>query len=323
MSDPLDALALVRAVHLLATVLVSGAVFFRVFVAEPALGCASATLPGRMRARLRDLLAINLAVATISGAAWLGLLAARIGDTSFLDAFGETAWTLLTQTQFGTVWQLRFALAFVLAAGLWRSTAGATPIRNIIAIAASACFVGTLAWSGHGAATPGTAGDLHLLADILHLIAAAAWLGGLLPLVMLMRWMIRSTEKIDPVSFSGVLHRFSNLGLIAVATLVVTGALNTYFILGDADALFAGDYGRVLLAKLTLFAVMLAFAAVNRLKLTPDLASAQADPAREARLIRRIRLNAAAEAGLGIAIVVLVGRLGIIAPSMASQLHLH
>jgi putative copper resistance protein D len=276
----------------------------------------------RMRARLGYLLAISLAVATISGVAWLGLLAARIGDTSFLDAFGETAWTLLTQTQFGTVWQLRLALAFVLAAGLRRSNE-ATSIRNFIAVGASGCFVGALAWSGHGAATPGAAGDLHLVADILHLIVAAAWLGGLVPLVMLMRWMIQSTEKIDSTSFLSVLHRFSNLGLFAVATLVVTGALNTYFMLGDADALFAGDYGRVLLAKLTLFAVMLAFAAINRLRLTPDLASAEADPTRKARLARRIHLNAATEAGLGIAIVVLVGRLGIIAPSMASHGHLH
>jgi putative copper resistance protein D len=320
MSDPLG---LARAVHLLATVLASGAVFFHVFVAEPALGCTSATLLERTRARLRYLLVISLAVATVSGVAWLGLLAARIGDTSFLDAFGEAAWPLLMQTQFGTVWQLRLALALVLAAGLRRSSDGATSIPNIIAVGASACFVGTLAWSGHGAATPGTAGDLHLVADILHLIAAAAWLGGLVPLVMLMRWMVQSTEKIDSTSFLEVLHRFSNLGLLAVATLVVTGALNIYFILGGTEALLAGDYERALLAKLTLFVVMLAFAAVNRLALAPDLASAEADPTQEARLARRIHLNAAIEAGLGIAIVVLVGWLGIMAPGMASHGQLH
>jgi hypothetical protein len=44
-------LALVRAVHLLATILILGAVFFRVFVAEPALGRASASLLARLRAR--------------------------------------------------------------------------------------------------------------------------------------------------------------------------------------------------------------------------------------------------------------------------------
>jgi putative copper resistance protein D len=320
MSDPL---VLVRAVHLLTTILVSGAVFFRVFVAEPALGRSSATLLARTRARLSRLLAINLAVAIVSGVAWLGLLAAGIGETSFLDAFAETAWALLTQTQFGTVWQVRSALALVLAAGLWHSDSDATPIRSVIAIAASACFAGTLAWSGHGAATPGNAGELHLLADILHLIAASIWLGGLVPLVMLMRWMIQSIDEDGVITLLDVLRRFSSLGLIVVATLVATGALNTYFMLGSFGALFAGDYGRVLMAKLGLFIVMVAFAAVNRLILTPGLGSAAADPARAVHAARRIHLNALIEIGVGITIIALVGWLGIIAPGMASHGHLH
>ena len=319
MSDPL---VLVRAVHLLATILVAGAVFFRVFVAQPALGRACATLLARVRARLACLLAINLAVAIVSGVAWLGLLAARIGETSLLDAFGETTWTLLTQTQFGAVWQLRLAFALVLAAGLWRPD-NTTPLRDIIAVGASTCFAGALAWSGHGAATPGQAGDLHLVADILHLIAAAFWLGGLVPLAMLLRWLLQSVDESGPVILQNVLRRFSNLGLVVVAALVMTGALNAYFILGSADALFAGDYGRALLAKLALFVVMAMIAAINRLKLTPDLASASADPRLRARTARRIHANALAEIGLGIAIIVLVGWLGILAPGVAAHAHLH
>jgi putative copper resistance protein D len=319
MSDPL---VFVRAVHLLATILVAGAVFFRVFVAQPALGRACATLVARVRARASCLLAINLAVAIVSGMAWLGLLAARIGETSFLNAFGETTWTLLTQTQFGAVWQLRLAFALVLAAGLWRPD-NTTPLRDIIAVGASACFAGALAWSGHGAATPGHAGDLHLVADILHLIAAAFWLGGLVPLAMLLRWLLQSMDESGPVILQNVLRRFSNLGLVVVATLVITGALNAYFILGSADALFAGDYGRALLAKLALFVVMAMIAAINRLKLTPDLASASADPRLRARTARRIHANALAEIGLGIAIIVLVGWLGILAPGVTAHAHLH
>jgi putative copper resistance protein D len=316
-------LALVRAVHLLATILILGAVFFRVFVAEPALGRASASLLARLRARSSCLLAISLAVAAISGVAWLGLLAGRLGGTSLLDAFGETAWILLTQTQFGAVWQLRFAFALILASSIWRPGDNAAPVRNIIAVGASTCFAGTLAWSGHGAATPGNAGDLHLLADILHLIAAAVWLGGLVPLVLLTRWMIQSINEDGSTALVDVLRRFSNLGLVVVATLVITGALNAYFILGSADAVFAGDYGRALLAKLALFVVMAVVAAINRLKLTPDLASATADPRLTARTARRIQVNALTEIALGIAIVFLVGWLGILAPGVPSHGHLH
>jgi putative copper resistance protein D len=320
MSDPL---VLVRAVHLLATILVTGTVFFRVYIAEPSLGRVSASLLARIRVRSSYLLAVSLAVATISGLAWLGLLAARIGESSLLDAFGETGWIVLTQTQFGTVWQVRLALVLVLAAGPWRSGSDATPVRNIIAVGASACFAGALAWSGHGAATPGNAGDLHLAADILHLIAAAVWLGGLVPLVMLMRWLLRSIDENGSVILLDVLRRFSNLGLLAVATLIITGALNAYFILGSAEALLAGDYGRVLMTKLALFVVMVAVAAINRLKLDADLTSANADPRLAARIARRIQMNASAEIGLGVAIVLLVGWLGILAPGVSSHGHLH
>ena len=214
-------------------------------------------------------------------------------------------------------------LALVLAATLWQPTRDAAPVRDLIAVGASACFAGTLAWSGHGAATPGNAGGLHLVADILHLIAAAVWVGGLVPLVMLMRWMIQSGDENGSTALLDILCRFSNLGLISVAALVVSGALNTYFILGSIEALFAGDYGRVLLAKLGLFTVMLGLAAINRQKLTPDLASATADPRLAAQATRRIRVNALAEIGLGIAIVLLVGWLGIIVPGVTAHGHLH
>ena len=47
-------------------------------------------------------------------------------------------------------------------------------------------MLASLAWAGHGAATPGAAGDLHLAADVLHLLAAGLWLGTLPPLVLLL-----------------------------------------------------------------------------------------------------------------------------------------
>jgi putative copper resistance protein D len=140
---------------------------------------------------------------------------------------------------------------------------------------------------------------------------------------MLLRWLLQSMDESGPVILQNVLRRFSNLGLVLVATLVITGALNAYFILGSADALFAGDYGRALLAKLALFVVMAMIAAINRLKLTPDLASASADPRLRARTARRIHANALAEIGLGIAIIVLVGWLGILAPGVTAHAHLH
>jgi len=275
-----------------------------------------------MRAWSRRLIAIGLAVAVTSGAAWIGLLAARIGEGSSLAALEDAASTLLTQTQFGAAWQLRLVLALVLAAGLWRKPA-ADPSRvsQGIAIAVSAMFVGTLAWSGHGAATPGDAGYFHLVADVLHLIAAAIWLGGLVPLVMLLRWTIPTIDEYGMAVQFDVLRRYSNLGLAAVATLVATGIVNVWFIPGSADAILASDYGHLLLVKLALFAIMAMLAAVNRLKLLPGLMSAQAD--RALSVTRRIQAHALAEIVLGVVIILLVGWLGIMVPGMPSAPHVH
>ena len=58
-----------------------------------------------------------------------------------------------------------------------------------------------------------------------------------------------------------VLLRFSHLGMAAVAFIAVTGAVNTWRMLGLApDPLDA--YGRVLLAKIVLFGFMLVLAAL-------------------------------------------------------------
>ena len=68
-----------------------------------------------------------------------------------------------------------------------------------------------------------------------------------------------------------VLLRFSHLGMAAVALIAVTGAVNTWRMLGMApDPMDA--YGRVLLAKIVLFGFMLVLAVTNRYWLMPQLA---------------------------------------------------
>jgi putative copper resistance protein D len=313
-----DALILVRAVHLLATILLTGAVVFRVMVAEPALGGTGESLLARLRSALRRLVAINLGIAVASGAAWLALLVASLGEASIAE-FGERAWIFLTQTQFGITAQLRLALALLLAAAVlrdWHETA----LPRAIVLGASAAFAGSLAWSGHGGATPGGAGAIHGAADALHLIAAAAWLGGLVPLALLLRWALRA-DRLDPAALTEVLRRFSNLGMLAVATLLASGAVNTIFSVASLDALVASAYGRLLLLKIALFAGMAALAALNRLTWMPGLAAATSDTL--ARPIMRIHANALCEIALGIVVVLLVAWLGTMAPAMPPQGHFH
>src|ERR1041385_2817841 len=168
-----DALILVRAVHLLATILLTGAVVFRVLVAEPAFRSTGESLLARLRLVLRRLIAVNLGIAIASGAAWLALLVAGLGEASVAE-FGGRASIFLTETQFGITAVLRLALALLLGTALLRDWHETAALRAMV-LGASAAFAGTLAWSGHGGATPGEAGLIHAAADALHLIAAGAW----------------------------------------------------------------------------------------------------------------------------------------------------
>src|SRR5262249_29147745 len=156
-------------------------------------------------------------------------------------------------------------------------------------------FAASLAWTGHAGSTLGVAGDLHLAADTLHLIAAAAWIGGLVSLMLFLATARRS--KTLSLAHDAV-GRFSTLGMISVATLLLTGLINTIILVGSPRALIVTEYGRLLLLKLGLFAVMLAFAAANRFRLSSGVGSS--DNQMRSTALRRLTLNSGIELVLGL-----------------------
>jgi len=292
--------------------LVAGTVFFDAVVLAPALA-GEGSAPARLRGRLRVMVASGLALAVVSGAAWFAVLAANLSDTA---SFSETAWMLALDTHFGMAWMLRLALAVAIAASLtWPSLPMVSRRRNGLLLGAGAAFAGTLAWSGHGAATPGVSGSLHTVADALHAIAAAVWLGGLLPLALV---LARDGGDVDRLI---LVRRFSAAGIMAVATLIASGIINTLFAIDRLEALWTTDYGRGLLVKIVLFAAMLILATYNRQMLTPELAQSASAQAR-VRATHRLCVNSAIEIALGVAIIVIVAWLGITQPA-ASAAHMH
>src|SRR4029077_16314910 len=104
----------------------------------------------------------------------------------------------------------------------------------------SGLLPGSRAPSGHGADDSGAAGVLHLGADILHLLAAGGWLGALVPLIFVLRQARRSAWL--PIAQQATL-RFSSLGLITVATLMATGLVNSWYLVGNLPALVGTPYG--------------------------------------------------------------------------------
>jgi copper resistance protein D len=310
-----EPLVIARAFHLASTLLLSGTIMFRCFVAALALRAkAGGALEDGLRIRLVQIVWAALAVAMLSGAAWLVFVAAEIGGLSVADAVSEgLAGIVLTQTTFGDAWMLRLTMAALLAVLLLlpRPNPGFASATDLICAMLAAGLAASLAFAGHAAATEGFDGMVHLASDGLHLVAAGAWLGGLWPLAILLDRAREAGDAAAGAIAYQATRRFSILGVISVAAILASGVVNTYEILGMmAFSMMGTDYDRLLLAKIVLFIAMLALAAFNRQRLTPRLA----DACDHRRALRQLQRNCLTEVGLGLLILAIVAVLGRIAP---------
>lgn len=232
---------------------------------------------------------------------WLFASAATMTGTPITAPDWATARILLTMTPIGPVLAVRAAALFaVLIATL------APPGGRVTAVPA-AIAAATLAWTGHGGATEGMTGTVHRIADVAHIWAAAGWVGALVALLHAVAGAVVAIERI-----TAMLARFSVIGTLFVATLIVTGTVNGLMIVGAAQlpALTGSRYGLLLGAKLLLFGGMLALAAVNRWRLTPALERGQATVS----AVRHLRLSLLTETGAAVLILMLVAWLGTLDP---------
>ncbi len=312
-----DPLIWVRAVHFAATLSVAGVAFFLAFVGEPALRAAdhgpSAAL---VRRRLAGIAWASLAVVVLSGAAWLVVLAAQMSERPLAAMWSEDAvWTVLSDTGFGHVWLVRSGLVAMLAVAnlAWFAAVRPSPRPRVVALASASALVGTLAFAGHAAAGAGVEGIVQQTADVLHLVAAASWAGALVPLAVLLGAAAKDRGGHSVAIARAATLRFSTLGIASVAVVLASGVVNTWELAGSVPALFGTEYGRLLLAKVALFLVMLSVAAVNRLRLTPRLVQGTDASARRDAL-RQLRSNSLIEAGVAAIILIIVAVLGTLPP---------
>ena len=295
-----------RTIHFDASAITAGVLIFGTLVAEPALRSAPAARAIVMAQILR-VAWVSLAVTVASGVIWVLLQAEAMSDLPLREAMsGDILSTVLTETQFGMVSELRLALAIVLATCLFFN-------RLQLALISGLGLVAGIAWTGH-AGSDADWSNLHLTADVLHLVAAAAWLGGLVPLTLLLSQALRNEADPWASLASQAVRRFSMLGIVSVGTITATGIVNGWILVGSFKALVVTEYGRLLMLKISLFAVMLVYAAINRFWLTPDLALPSDNEAR-LKAMRRLTRNSGIEIALGLIIFAIVGMLGTLHPA--------
>ncbi|WP_045836252.1 copper homeostasis membrane protein CopD [Hyphomicrobium sp. 99] len=297
-----------RALHFVATIQVAGVLIFRAFI-------LSGRLPASLGYSLRLLFWCSLAVAFLSGVAWFCAVTAAIDDASWVSSIIDgTGSTVLMDTQFGNAWIVRFVAGALLAAVvlLWKANGF---FALTIELVLSAIFAGGLAFAGHAASGPGMKGDVHLAADVVHIFAASAWLGGLLPYALYL-WAPAEDCRPETIADIAVItRRFSNLGIAAVLTIAASGLINASNLVGSAELLTHSAYGRMLSIKVAIFLVMVMIATLNRFALTPRLS--------ESGTVATLRRNALIEAAFGLLILCVVAALGTMPPALLDHIGMH
>lgn len=250
------------------------------------------------------------ALGLLFSAASMAILTANMYGIDLRAVDHQMIWELALGSDVGSAWLWRMTallLAFITA---FTATKRPAIAASLIAATGAIALV-SLAWSGHAGATEGMIGTIHRTSDALHMIAAAVWLGAIAAFLILLARP--SAIRLDLAARS--LDRFSRIGTICVLVIAATGLINAQIIIG-ADNIgpsLAAPYGKLLLAKLILFALMLALAAANRWRLTPALKHSLAisDPEHAVSAMRRSLLI---EALAGTAILALVAWLGMLEP---------
>lgn len=116
----------------------------------------------------------------------------------------------------------------------------------------------------------------------IHVTSVAFWMGALAPLFIV-------TGDGEVRRIAALAHRFGRVAAGIVAALILCGATVLYVLVGSVAALGNGPYGRALLVKLGLVACLLGLAALNKLRITPQLLSGDAHAVR--RLRRSIQIE--------------------------------
>src|SRR6195256_5285190 len=226
-------LVVARLLHYAAVTTLAGVSFF------PLYAYADAKPTVLLRWRQGVLLAAAIA-ALLSGVLWFVFSVANMGGTLADVADREVLWTVLDETTFGRVWTARLVLSIIMVGLSWnRVVSKFGSRRDLITPVLAAVLLISLAGVGHSQIEEGVEGIVHVVSDAAHLLAAGAWLGGLVPLGYILLLHGRESGSTQRSDLNEILLRFSGMGYVAVATLTGSGLVNSWFLIGNIVGLFA------------------------------------------------------------------------------------
>jgi copper resistance protein D len=288
----MTALALCRFAHFLAAMLTFGM-----------SACLWAYTPERLRVALspvaRRIALVASLVALLTAIAWLALESAAMADDWSAAIDPDQIGAVLTDTAFGHAWALHLILAAALVVVAFSSAGwGATAV-------ASGALLASLGLVGHAAMQTGAEGVLHRANHAIHLLAAGAWIGGLVPFAMCLRAYQRDDLRKDAVR---AMTSFSFWGQLIVAAIVLTGVVNIALTSHHPPLPPTTPYRALLVTKLVVVAIMIALALFNRFVLAPRLKTSP-------NTLATLRATSLAEIALGCIVVALVSVFALFDPA--------
>jgi copper transport protein len=315
-----------RWLTMIAVLTVAGAPFFHLLV----LRHLDARVPGSIRAlhtaasgRMQRAWLAVACVLVVAELLWAGAQAEAVAAVPLPQALDSTVLgVVLLGSRFAVLWWARLALGLAATALLFhvanRQSSGSREYQAMwVAALLGLLLILSTSLGSHASG----ARVLTLLAagmDVVHLAAAAVWLGGLLQLSLLLPSVIRTPPEQRPALMRVLVPRVSTVALASVLVLTLSGIFNAWEQVGTFEALGSTAYGQSLVLKLALLVPLLGIAAINLLIVRPRIAAGRQTISE--RLTRWFRNLVLAEIAGGAAVVLVVAILVSLPPPGSQNL---
>ncbi|TSA17217.1 MAG: hypothetical protein D4R72_05415, partial [Nitrosopumilales archaeon] len=167
-------------------------------------------------------------------------------------------------TKFGSIWMIRMivssvllVLSFTMYHKIKKSNAVCPKSHALVLFGIGLVVLTTTSLISHGAATGKI---LPLIVDFIHNVAASFWIGGIIYIAFVLMPKLRqlSSDVISASTISIIIPRFTIIAITILGAIVITGPILLYTLENNLALTLASTYGKILIVKLSLAAVLIA-----------------------------------------------------------------
>ncbi len=170
---------------------------------------------------------------------------------------------MLMNSLYGKVWMLQTFVLIILFFTITKALRKNSSNSHLwqISFILCCCFLLAKSFTSHALST--NYQSVSIIMDFFHLLGASIWTGSLMGMIVLLP--LRKAED-TKIQYRQMIKGFFNWGVLLVLVLTITGLYSSFMYVTTLDSLVTTNYGRILLAKVLLFFIMLLFAFMNFLK---------------------------------------------------------